>query len=95
MQHKMSKKSIVATKCADDTFPASEGGELVVSLTAVDVVVTVRGSPLPPTGVTVGKALDSGDLTAPGLFVYVRTYWISKNALSYFGLPGPTTLSSY
>ena len=27
--------------------------------------------------------------------VYARTYEISKNALSYLGLPGPITLSRY
>lgn len=95
MQHNSSRTSIAAIGRAEDVFPARDGGEPVVSLAAVDVVVTVRGSPLPPAGVALGNVLDWGDPIAAGVLVYVRTYWISKNALSYFGLPGPTTLSSY
>lgn len=58
MQHKSSKTSMVAIGPAEDVFPASDGGEPVVSLAAVEVVVTVRGSPLPPAGVALGNVLD-------------------------------------
>lgn len=42
--------------------------------------------------VVVGVDVDMAG--GPGV-VYARTYDISKYALSYFGLPGPTTLSLY
>jgi hypothetical protein len=68
-------------------------------------VITTVGPPIPPASVIVDVVVAEPELVVdvevaaevaggPGV-VYARTYDTSKYALSYLGLPGPTTLSLY
>jgi hypothetical protein len=73
----------------------ADGAPFTEPETVVDFAV---GGAVITTGVAdVGVGSDADvEVEAGGLgVVYARTYEISKYALSYFGLPGPTTLSLY
>ena len=79
--------------------------ETIAEVTLGAAVITTVGPPIPPASVIVDVVVAEPEVVVdvasamevaggPGV-VYARTYDISKYALSYFGLPGPTTLSLY